>query len=135
VVFVTDGDPTAEGRLNSTRTSLPDGSVEALQPAWEEANLVKGQGSHIFAVGVGPAVDLETSRRRLAAVTGYNEYPGVDFSRADYTVESDFDELQRALGRIVTELCRNSVTITKVVDQATASPKRTRDGGSPALSR
>jgi uncharacterized repeat protein (TIGR01451 family) len=125
VVFVTDGDPTARrtsGTVGSTagvQTGLIDGSVLALQPAWEEANLVKRQGSHIFAVGVGPAVQIETSRRRLAAVTGYNEFPDPvdDFSRADYTVEPNFDRLRDTLRTVVRELCQSSVTITKEVDQ------------------
>jgi uncharacterized repeat protein (TIGR01451 family) len=125
VVFVTDGDPTARrtagnvGATGGVQTGLIDGSVLALQPAWEEANLVKDQGSHIFAVGVGPAVQVETSRRRLAAVTGYNEFPDPvdDFSRADYTVEPNFDRLRDTLRTVVRELCQSSVTITKEVDQ------------------
>jgi hypothetical protein len=34
--------------------------------AADEADLVKGQGSHMFVIGVGTAVTVKTCRRRLS---------------------------------------------------------------------
>jgi uncharacterized repeat protein (TIGR01451 family) len=88
-----------------------------MRPAWTQANLVKGQGSHVFALGVGAAVTKSSSASRLIAVSGYDEFPGTDFSRADYTLVKDFDDLAAALRQIATQLCQASVTITKTVDK------------------
>jgi uncharacterized repeat protein (TIGR01451 family) len=117
VVFITDGDPTARNTDNGPKTGITAGAVEALQPAWEEANRVKLQGSHVFALGVGSAVTKPTSARRLTAVSGFDQFPQKAFEVADYTLVEDFDDLAAALRQIAIALCRASVTITKLVDE------------------
>jgi uncharacterized repeat protein (TIGR01451 family) len=117
VVFMTDGDPTAKNNDGGgTTTGLTEGDVIALQRAQQEANEVKLQNSHIFMLGVGAAVNNARSADRLTAVSGFERYPGNPFGESDYTLEADFNKLAAALRQIVLELCKSSVTVTKLVD-------------------
>src|SRR6185295_793853 len=87
VVFITDGDPTARNTANGgTQTNLTEGAVAAMRPAAEAADLVKAQGSHVFALGVGAAVTGAGSARRLTAISGFDQYPAAPFGEADYTL-------------------------------------------------
>ena len=88
-----------------------------MRRAAQEADLVKGQGSKVFALGVGAAVTKETSAHRLTAISGFNQYPDTPFTRADYTLVTDFDDLAQALREIVAELCGAGITVTKYVDK------------------
>ena len=118
VVFITDGDPTARNTANGgTQTGLTEGAVAAMRPAAEAADLVKAQGSHVFALGVGAAVTGAGSARRLTAISGFDQYPAAPFGEADYTLVQDFDQLAESLRQIVLELCQSSVTVTKLVDE------------------
>jgi uncharacterized repeat protein (TIGR01451 family) len=121
VVFITDGDPTARNTSTGTQTGLTEGAVAAMRPAAEAADLVKdpaqGEGSHVFALGVGSAVTTEGSARRLTAISGFDQYPDAPFGEADYTLVQDFDALAESLRQIVLELCKSSVTVTKLVDE------------------
>ena len=68
VVFVTDGDPTARNTASGDPvTGLVEGEAEALRRAAEQADLVKAQNSHVFALGVGAGRDQAHER---AAVDG-----------------------------------------------------------------
>ena len=117
VVFITDGDPTAHSNATGNPTTgLTEGAVSAMRPAAAEADLVKGQGSHVFMMGVGAAVTKPASAHRLTAMSGFNQFPPADFSRADYTLVENFDDLAAALRRVAVALCSGSVTITKLVD-------------------
>ena len=117
VVFVTDGDPTARNTPSGPETGLTEGDVEALRPAAAEADRVKAQGSHVLALGVGAAVTKPTSARRLTAISGFNEYPGTEFGKADYTLVQNFADLAARLRAIAVELCKSSVIVTKKVDE------------------
>ncbi len=124
VVFITDGDPTARNNPpGNPVTGLTEGDVTAMRPAAEEADIVKGQGSHVFAIGVGAAVTKPSSARRLTAISGFDQFPGTSFSEADYTLVKDFADLAAALRKIATELCEASVTVTKVVDEGDGTYK------------
>jgi uncharacterized repeat protein (TIGR01451 family) len=117
VVFITDGDPTAHNTASGAKTGLPDGDVTAMRPAAAEADLVKGQGSHVLALGVGAAVTKPASAHRLTAISGFNQLPPADLSKADYTLVQNFDDLAAALRKIANALCQASVTVTKLVDE------------------
>ena len=118
VVFITDGDPTARTNANgSVTTGLREGDVTAMRPAAEEADKVKAQGSHVFALGVGSAVTSSDSADRLTAISGPDEYPDVAFEQADFTLVQNFADLAARLRQIVLELCEGSVTVTKLVDE------------------
>jgi uncharacterized repeat protein (TIGR01451 family) len=116
VVFITDGDPTARNQDGTAVTNLVEGEALALTKAQTESDRVKAQGSHIFAIGVGSAVQKETSARRLTAVSGAQQYPDADFEQADYTLVEEFDDLAQALRDLAIELCQASVTVTKKID-------------------
>ena len=120
VVFMTDGDPTARNLdppATGTKTGVVEGEAEALRRAAAEADVVKSQGSRVFALGVGEAVTKATSARRLTAISGFDKYPAKPFRNADYTLVQDFDNLGQALREIVAELCGAGVTVTKYVDK------------------
>src|SRR5262245_18590991 len=88
-----------------------------MRPAAAQADLVKGQGSHVFALGVGAAVTTPDSARRLTAISGFDQFPDAPFSEADYTLVQDFGQLAQALRQIAIELCQASVSVTKLVDE------------------
>jgi hypothetical protein len=118
VVFVTDGDPnTINSGATGSTTSTPDGNVAVMTPAAAAADVVKGQGSRVFAIGVGPAVNNSNTADRLTAVSGDVQYstPQPDFAQADFTLVSQFAGLEASLRSIVTAVCAPSVTITKWV--------------------
>jgi uncharacterized repeat protein (TIGR01451 family) len=119
VLFMTDGDPTAYiNDAGNAVTGLTFGHVEALRRAALAADVVKDEGSHVLALGVGEAVTQPNSVRRLTAISGPDRWGGENFERADYTLVEDFDDLARRFRQIVTALCRGSITITKLVDEA-----------------
>ena len=131
VVFITDGDPTARNDPpHSPVTNLPEGEAYALQKATAQADIVKSQGSHIFAIGVGAAVTKPTSAARLTAVSGPNQYPATAFESADYTLVTNFADLADQLRQIATALCSSSVTVTKQVDEADGNGYRVASGWS-----
>ncbi|MGH3337745.1 MAG: VWA domain-containing protein, partial [Propionibacteriaceae bacterium] len=84
VVFMTDGDPTAKNKDGGgTTTGLTEGDVGALRRAQIESNDVKDDGSHVFMLGVGAAVNNARSADRLTAVSGFEQYPGNPFGKSD----------------------------------------------------
>jgi uncharacterized repeat protein (TIGR01451 family) len=106
VVFITDGDPTATG-------------TTALTPAIVQANAVKAQGSHILAVGVGAALNNATSLGRLNAISGSDTVTNpasLNLETTDVLAVSNFANLPAALHTLVNELCKSSVTLSKLVD-------------------
>src|SRR6185295_751682 len=87
VVFITDGDPTARnipGGTPNPITGLPDGDYKALTAAANEADLVKGQGSHMFVIGVGAAVTEADSASRLTAISGFDKVPPANITTGDF---------------------------------------------------
>lgn len=123
VVFVTDGDPTTYHRVDGVLYSDASASANtaALNKAIVQANLVKSQGSHILAVGVGSSLDNNESRNRLKAISGNDVYSSgtLDLSTTDVMVVTSFSGLATSLQQIVTALCQSSVTITKLLDPGT----------------
>ena len=119
VFFITDGDPTAHNTATGTVTGLTEGDATALRRAAAEADLVKAQGSHVLAMGVGAAVTQDDSARRLTAISGFDRYPTPqsDLGKADYTLIQDFDDLAAALREFAVALCQASVSVTKLVDE------------------
>jgi hypothetical protein len=116
VVFLTDGDPTARNTASGTETNFPDGSYDAMNPAFIAANTLKSKGVHIFMMGVGSALTKESSLIRLRAISGPVQYPQHPLLGSDYTVISDFAQLQDALAVIGRALCSVRVDVQKLVD-------------------
>ncbi len=91
--------------------------MAATRPAAFEADLVKGQGSHVLALGVGAAVTKPASAQRLTAVSGFDQYPPEPPSRGRLHPGQGLRRPGQALRDIATELCQASVTVTKLVDE------------------
>ena len=116
IVIVTDGNPTAmindggcSGCGNSNGSACYDcNESNALARAEAVANLLKGSGAHLFALGVADNIDAAN----LAAITGPDQdlgpgdQPGIDppFNEADYTL-LPFEELEECLALIANSLC------------------------------
>jgi hypothetical protein len=132
VVFITDGDPTAvidnrdvtssEYRnkvpLSESETSSADGNAGS-KPAIPNANALKSSGSHILAIGVGSALQNNSSRQRLIQVSDDDVYDGsgvFDIATDDVYLEEDFANLEDALRDAAFQLCAPSVTIRKLYD-------------------
>ena len=115
VVFITDGDPTA--RNPAPDTSFPEGSYAVLNPALANADLVRTDGSHMFVVGVGNGLTSGSSQVRLRAISGPDQYPAQpDIFKADYTLVTNFSDLQNALADLARSLCSVRVKVQKLVD-------------------
>jgi von Willebrand factor type A domain len=117
VVLVTDGDPTARNTATGTETGFPDGSYSVMDPAFTVANQLKASGVHMFAMGVGAALTDAGSQVRLRAISGPVSFPEHPLVGSDYTIISDFQQLQDALATIGRALCSIHVDVTKLVDQ------------------
>ncbi len=120
VVYLTDGDPTARNISSSPgfQTGFPDGSYAALDPAFNDANALKVAGSRVFVIGVGQALSSGASQIRLRAISGDVQFPQNSFVGSDYTLLTDFSQLQEALSLISYSLCSVQVHVTKLVDDA-----------------
>ncbi len=115
VVYITDGDPTA--RNPAPDTSFPEGSYSVLNPALANADLVRADGTHMFVVGVGNGLSSGSSQARLRAISGPDQYPAQsDIFKADYTLVTDFSDLQNALADLARSLCSVRVKVQKLVD-------------------
>ncbi|MEI2702806.1 MAG: hypothetical protein V9E83_10445 [Baekduia sp.] len=121
VVFITDGNPTAWlDNSGDPQVTFGSFSQTALDEAIPKADAVKTQGSHMFVVGVGDALSDASSQAHIADISGTDKYPSPNptFSQGDYTLVTNFSDLETALKNIATELCKSSVTITKQVDNS-----------------
>jgi uncharacterized repeat protein (TIGR01451 family) len=118
VVFLTDGDPTARNIATSPffQTGFTNGAYAALNPAFEDANALKASGAHVFVIGVGAALTSGASQVRLRAISGNNQFPQTSLVGADYTLLTDFSQLQEALSQLSYALCSVQVQVTKLVD-------------------
>ena len=77
------------------------------------------QTSHMFVIGVGAGVTDALSALRIQAVSGTKSFPDYPISTADYTLVTDFGELEDALGDIASNLCSVVVTVKKETDEVT----------------
>lgn len=142
VVFITDGDPTsydfdqpndpfaagppADVAVNTDRNS--EAATSTLDRAVESANAVKAQGARMLALGVGVALQNNSSVNRLVQVSGPDvarSFSEFDIETTDVALVSDFDDLASAVRGLVLELCSPSLTIRKyaqTADDATYAP-------------
>ena len=131
VFFITDGDPNTINKAGGgTEYLTPDGNVEVMRRSVTQADLVKkpagpnptARDSHVFALGVGAAVSNPQSEARLTAMSGSQKYPEVAFGKADYGIVTNMADLPAALREFATQMCKGSVTITKLVDEGNGKP-------------
>jgi hypothetical protein len=142
VMFITDGDPTEAIDWNAV--TYDPGSTNAARNEYElkiplsagnetngsdanpgkdravpNANGIKFQGSHMFTVGIGNALDNQSSVDRLIDVSGDDIFDGsdaLDISTDDLALVTDFDDLAAALRQAAFGLCAPSVTVQKAAD-------------------
>jgi hypothetical protein len=122
VVFFTDGNPTAYYSPTGTVGTVGNlvnnaATATALSEGALAADVVKGNGSHIFVVGL-PNPSVTTSN--VVAISGPDAYDGTNFSTADYTTSS-VDDLVDDLRDVAFQLCAPSLTLTKWVDGVKAA--------------
>ena len=116
VVFLTDGNP---NRWAGGGTGVEEGFYSAMNPAADVANQLKAN-SHMFAIGVGAGVTDALSALRIQAVSGTRSFPEYSIETADYTLVTDFDELEDALADLASNLCNVTVTVRKETDEGEA---------------
>ena len=126
-MFLTDGDPTARGNGSGADSGFPNGSYLTMNPAFTQSNNLKASGLHMFAIGVGAALTNEDSKVRVRAISGPKAFPENPLLGADYTVISDFRQLEEALATIGRALCSVRVRVTKLVDERGRRHVRARE--------
>jgi hypothetical protein len=129
VVFVTDGNPTSRndgsggsggnaslhnGHGNDVETdgsgaSTSDGEIDE---AMSEANWLKADGSHLFAIGVSGGIN-QTNLQRATGPDEYDGTPPPTINQADFTLLGDFDELAGAFRDVVTAVCGGTIEVVK----------------------
>jgi len=117
VVFFTDGNPTAHNDPNAPGgVDIDTDDVASHVPDAElAANVVKGQGSHMFVIGV-PNPSL--THAFVHAISGPVQFPQLgdpNFGTADYALTTS-DLLFESLRGIAFALCRGSVSVTKTIN-------------------
>jgi len=119
ILFFTDGVPTA---YNNSSGGVSQGSTAAikttsLNEAIGAANLVKGQGSHIFVVGVPNPILPEAN---VKGISGADRYPDLqaNFNLGDYSISSS-QTLQNDLTRIGQLICRSDLRLAKSINAQT----------------
>ncbi len=136
--MITDGDPTIhnnttpDGHGGATSSSAAD-----LENAVVEANLLKAKPSHMFVVGVGNALSNAASENRIKDITGPDKLtfdgsgnPNIAFGTADYTLVTNFSDLQKTFAHFVRELCGPGLNAVKKLQLANGSTV-TADGSKP----
>uniref|UniRef100_UPI001AA0547E VWA domain-containing protein n=1 Tax=Rhabdothermincola sediminis TaxID=2751370 RepID=UPI001AA0547E len=109
LLFVlTDGKPTVHIDDSSTGGTTNNDDVDG---GIRTANLVKGLGTRIFAVGIGAGIDATT----LALITNDTAFTGGNITTAGYAL-TNFDNLNSTLRKLATALCGGSVTVQKLAD-------------------
>ncbi len=114
VVFLTDGNP---NRWAGGGTGVEEGFYSAMNPAANAANQLKAN-SHMFAIGVGDGVTDALSALRLQAVSGTRSFPQYPIETADYTLVTNFNDLENAFADLASKLCNVTVTVRKETDEA-----------------
>lgn len=115
IIFFTDGNPTA---YNTTNGDDCFGTVktgvtgdESLDPAITQANLIKGQGKHMFVVGVGNSNEINLDN--IKAISGNDLFgPSNDILTADYATPP-FDGLAVNLAAAVNAICGTELLADK----------------------
>jgi len=123
IIFITDGNPNTylnENIGNSPVFDADNGFVpvnESIRPA----NLIKANGTHIYAFGITDAVDIDTLTQ-VAEGTSSVQFDGANAIFADYEFLSNFttDVLAQSLTNFAQGLCISSKPRLHLVKRITA---------------
>lgn len=112
IIFFTDGNPNIY--VDSDGNNQPSDLATALQEALGTANQLKGQGSHLFGIGVGAVTEAN-----LALVAGPDQYPNptLPFGKTDYALVT-FADFVTTFRAIADNLCTPYLVVTNLVDEA-----------------
>ncbi|MFZ1678536.1 MAG: SdrD B-like domain-containing protein [Saprospiraceae bacterium] len=115
VLFFTDGEPTVWTQANGTSNDCGFGGStqppEIVNPV-KIANKMKGEGTHMFMLGVGNNVNA-LNLQRMSGFTVYQS--GINtMGTSDYSI-GNFASLALDLQNFVLELCRSTMIILKDV--------------------
>ncbi|MEX1188317.1 MAG: hypothetical protein WED33_03600, partial [Bacteroidia bacterium] len=118
VIFFTDGNPTAYNRSGECGVRTPNddnySASEALDRAIAEANIIKGQGKHMFTVGIGSDLNVNN----IQDISGDDNFAdNGNIFTDDYSV-GDFDDLAAQLAAVVNVICGTELEIEKTVSQS-----------------
>ena len=109
VVVITDGNANKyNGGGNGSSFSQTAEDMAVI-----EANAIRAQGVHMFAVGVEGTAGIRDIS--LQAISGPDLYPGAAITTADWT-KVDVGDLSTALKGIATDLCDESVVVHRTVN-------------------
>ncbi|HXH18841.1 MAG TPA: T9SS type A sorting domain-containing protein, partial [Chitinophagales bacterium] len=103
-----------------TQGSTSTIKAQALAEAVGAANVVKGQGSHIFVIGLPNPILPEGN---VQQVSGPDRYPDVqnDFTKGDYSIASS-QTLENDLKNIALLICRADLRLAKTVNTPISCP-------------
>ena len=112
IMFFTDGEPTGWG-LNGTFNTCGDGTStqppEIVNPV-KLANKFKGEGTHMFMLGVGSGI-VQLNLQRMSGLTEYMS--GINtMGTSDYSI-GNFGDLADDLEAFVEELCVTPLQLDK----------------------
>ncbi len=130
VVHVTDGEPTWHVRADGSSTGLGT-PLEHLGNAVVPSDLIKSAGTHIYAVGVGPAAE---NLDALIATSGPDVYDQSDLSDIldpvsdDVLLVSDPSRLEDSLGRFAEAACGASLAVRVLTGTTDAGPFSAAEG-------
>ena len=112
VMFFTDGVPNTTGAGPGNNTPIIE---QAISIAAIQANILKGQGSHIFGIGVGTVT--ESSFEYITDGVNSHRYPTetIDLTTADYFIGA-WSELQDGLTAVLLSACGGTINVTKLID-------------------
>ena len=126
VVMITDGNPNRILTTDGDRQQFANGAADAVNPAIrglvpltapdQGTNLIKNQGAHMLAIGVGDALDGDSEQNALKAISDRTPFDGSNLRTADYVISS-FTALPGTITSLVGSFCKG---FTK--ESLTASP-------------
>jgi uncharacterized repeat protein (TIGR01451 family) len=124
VFFITDGNPNTIGTAGTSTDNNGGGSNNAAAAAYQEMATLKAAGAHVIGIGVGGATDATSFGRLTDIVESENPevWEGVgplNIGTVDAIRVANFSGLEDALRQAVSELCSQSLDITKLDDAGT----------------
>ena len=132
VIFVTDGNPNTYSNENISSTFLSqnlnftpiidaDNGFVPVNEAIRPSNLIKANGTHIYAFGITEGVDIETLRQ-VAEGTNSIQFDGANAITADFEFLSNFttDVLAKSLTNFAQGLCDSNRPRLRLAKRITA---------------
>ena len=134
--MITDGNPNRILTTDGDR-QFADGAADAVNPAIrglvpltapdQGTNLIKNQGAHMLAIGVGDALAGTAEQNALRAISDRTPFDGSNLRTADYVISS-FTALPGTITSLVGSFC-------KAIHQGVPDGQPGHCGSGPAVHR